>query len=954
MVWACDDADAPVRRCERLPLRSRGRSKKYWREVIRHDMEQLQLTEDMTLDRKDKLAYFRIKELKDVLTQLSLSKQGKKQDLVDRILATLSDERVSGSFSKRNIVGKEDVAKLVDDIYRKMQVSGATGATDLASKSQVVPETNNVKPKEEIADSYHVKVRCVCTSSLQNETMIQCEDRRCHTWQHIRCVVIPDKPMEGGDPPVPPTIYCELCRLVRADPFWVTMGHPLYPAKLAITSVPADGTNPVQSIEKTFQITRADRDLLAKPEYDLQAWCMLLNDKVQFRMQWPQYADLQVNGVPVRAINRPGSQLLGANGRDDGPIITPFTRDGINKITLTGCDARVFCLGVRLAKRRTVQQVLSIIPKVSDGEKFEDALARVRRCVGGGTTTENADSDSDLEVVADCIPVNLRCPMSGSRIKVAGRFRPCIHMGCFDLDWQCPICLKNYSLEHVIVDPYFNRITSQMRNCGEDVTEIEVKPDGSWRAKIEGDRRSLGDLGRWHLPDGSLSESLDIESKPTPEILKQVKQEGGSDGNGLKVGLKKNRDGLWEISKPEDQTFSSGNRLRENFGKDVIPMSSSATGSGKEGEDPSVNQDGNGNLEFSNNAFDLEAISLNIDPPYGFGNGNPSVPVVPAADAEVIVLSDTDDEENEPIIPSGPIFNNNRSDAPVVSFPAQPQGISDSFHDTALVNGGNSCLGLFGSNEDDFGMNMWSLPPESQGGPGFQLFCSDADVSGSLVDVQHGSINCTSSIGGYGLADTGIGSASLLSETYTDRPNATMNDSLADNSLAFNGNDSSLQIFLPTRPSDTSLEAARDQPDVSNGVGTEDWISLRLGGDGGVHDDSAVANGLSSGQQQVQTKDTTLDSLADSGSDAPVCAASLLLGMNDSRSTKNSRERSDSPFTFPRQRRSDQITFFSLPVPDNSLEGDSLVNCKFGQLSSVQNVLSTSTGKSARDIEETF
>ncbi|PHT48029.1 hypothetical protein CQW23_12237 [Capsicum baccatum] len=49
-------ADAPVRRCERLALddfrRRRGRPNKYWREVIRHDMEQLQLTEDMTLDRK--------------------------------------------------------------------------------------------------------------------------------------------------------------------------------------------------------------------------------------------------------------------------------------------------------------------------------------------------------------------------------------------------------------------------------------------------------------------------------------------------------------------------------------------------------------------------------------------------------------------------------------------------------------------------------------------------------------------------------------------------------------------------------------------------------------------------------------------------------------------------------------------------------------------------------------
>ncbi|KAF3644443.1 hypothetical protein FXO37_21448 [Capsicum annuum] len=48
--------DAPFWRYERLTLdgfkRGRGRPKKYWREVIRHDIEQLQLTEDKTLDRK--------------------------------------------------------------------------------------------------------------------------------------------------------------------------------------------------------------------------------------------------------------------------------------------------------------------------------------------------------------------------------------------------------------------------------------------------------------------------------------------------------------------------------------------------------------------------------------------------------------------------------------------------------------------------------------------------------------------------------------------------------------------------------------------------------------------------------------------------------------------------------------------------------------------------------------
>ncbi|KAL4592523.1 hypothetical protein LXL04_005521, partial [Taraxacum kok-saghyz] len=117
---------------------------------------------------------------------------------------------------------------------------------------------------------------------------------------------------------------------------------------MIIANPPTDGTNPVQSVEKTFQLTRADRDLLVKPEYDVQAWCMLLNDR-----------------VPMRATNRPGAQMLGANGHDDGPIITQCTQDGINKISLTGCDARVFCLGVRIVKRRTLQQILHLIPKES-------------------------------------------------------------------------------------------------------------------------------------------------------------------------------------------------------------------------------------------------------------------------------------------------------------------------------------------------------------------------------------------------------------------------------------------------------------------------------------------------------------------------------------------------------------------------------------------------------------
>ncbi|XP_070002244.1 uncharacterized protein [Nicotiana sylvestris] len=50
------NADAPIKRCERLALggerRGRGRPKKSWGEVIKRDMAQLEITEDMTLDRR--------------------------------------------------------------------------------------------------------------------------------------------------------------------------------------------------------------------------------------------------------------------------------------------------------------------------------------------------------------------------------------------------------------------------------------------------------------------------------------------------------------------------------------------------------------------------------------------------------------------------------------------------------------------------------------------------------------------------------------------------------------------------------------------------------------------------------------------------------------------------------------------------------------------------------------
>ncbi|BAT91943.1 hypothetical protein VIGAN_07058700 [Vigna angularis var. angularis] len=874
---------------------------------------------DLVASCKEKLQYFRLKELKDVLTQLGLSKQGKKQDLVDRILSILSEDQacyffpVSKLWIKKNAVGKQRVAKLVEDTYRKLQVSGAI---DLSSKGQG-SDSSNVKIKNEMEDSFlsDTKIRCLCGNVLDTDPLVKCADTRCHVSQHINCVVIPEKPTDGT-PHVPDKFYCEICRVDRADPFCVSVTHLLFPVKLTTTNIPTDGTSPVQSVERTFQLTKANKELVSKPEYDVQAWCMLLNDKVSFRMQWPQYTDLKVNGLPVRAINRPGSQVLGPNGRDSGSVITPYSKDGINRISLTVVDARIFCLGVRIIKRLTVPEILSMIPEEPNGESFEDALARVCCCVGGGNANDNADSDSDLEVVSDTFSINLRCPMSGSRMKIAGRFKPCVHMGCFDLEvfvelnersrkWQCPICLKNYALENIIIDPYFNRITTLMKNCGEEITEVEVKPDGFWRVKVknESERRELGTLAHWHRPDGSLFVSTDEINKM--ENLK-LKQEGVSDGHiGLK--LRKNSNGVWEVSKPENTNTSSGNnRLNEdleNIEHVIIPMSSSDTGSGRDEDDPSVNQGGGGHIDYSTtNGIEIDSVfNSNIDSAYGYSVHNASAPI---GDAEVIVISDSE-EDNDVLMSPTPItgYTNNQTSAAVDVYSVLEPGILDSYTEDPNP-GGNASLGVFNSHpsEDDFGMSsLWPLQSGTPAVPGFQLFSSEVeDVSDTLVGLQSGNINCSSSLNGYMLApDTALGSSTLMPDSSVARPDDDLNGGLVDNPLAFPREDPSLQIFLPTKPAESSIQhELSDHADISNGVFTEDWITLSLGGGAsGRNGDASTATGLNS-RPQIASGEGASNSLTDT--------APLHLGINDVRSDKANGKRSDSdsPFSFPRQKRS--------------------------------------------------
>ncbi|CAI5519795.1 unnamed protein product, partial [Closterium sp. Naga37s-1] len=251
------------------------------------------------------LACFRLKELKDVLGHLGLSKSGKKQVLVDRIEALLSSPSVPFNGRVPTITPTQ-VAEFIQDTYRSLRSTGQQADTPVASPVQpqrrreervdrdvgegaergdggaetagraetgarveVVGGGGRASKRAAAGrgDVYGQQqqqvevIRCVCLRNFDNgKTMIQCEGQGCGVWQHVKCVILPENPpltvdtsaAPQPDLPLPEHHYCELCRMARGDPFSVPVANPMPPT--ALIRLPGDNNQLLQCLEHTFTL----------------------------------------------------------------------------------------------------------------------------------------------------------------------------------------------------------------------------------------------------------------------------------------------------------------------------------------------------------------------------------------------------------------------------------------------------------------------------------------------------------------------------------------------------------------------------------------------------------------------------------------------------------------------------------------------------------------------------
>ncbi|KAL2622576.1 hypothetical protein R1flu_002781 [Riccia fluitans] len=873
------------------------------------------------------LAAFRIRELKDVLSRLGLPKQGKKQALMDKIMGVLLPagrptvaHRSLGRGANKNALTREECVNVIDDIYRKLRGSGAP---DLASagKKDVGAGSSSVARSDEPDEATgwgEAKTRCPCGNSRDSGTMIQCDDSKCGVWQHINCVVVPEKSDEKTEPEVPNSFYCEQCRVNRSDPFCTSLSSPLSAAKLSTTTTKTEGQSPMQNVEKTFHLSASDRETMQRSSHDLQVWCVLLNDKVPFRMHWPAYSELRINGVPVRVTNRPGQQLLGANGRDEGPGITTFTREGINRISFSAYDARPFCLGIRIIRRNTLPQVLAMIPDVSKGEDFEEAIGRVRRAFSGsGEGNADDGDDSDLEVVAESITVTLRCPMSGGRIKVAGRFKPCTHMGCFDLHtfvemnqrarkWQCPICLKNYSLENLIIDPFFNRVTTALRGYAEDVTEIELKPDGHWRPKVEGEKSR----DAWRSADGTVvvanGSVKDQKASPlVPVKLEEgVSQEMGS--RSMLRGVKRTHDGQFPNAKRANG-WATGNGVgpSDRPKPTVLSRSSSATDSNEEnGEDGerSVNQEASEKGENGIYVDDTEITYTTRGTNASSGwqsNKSGATGKQPTPSADVIVLSDTDDEDGDIMVvgsSGASVYAASETVGRATSTRAASSNIDtrenpddqlfvgSAAQTFPLVNSIGSSRGLatvLVNDKSNTGEGSLILPLDSMYNypvrPVYNYFSTTSDQHTSTSAHNNPPIRPTAvqavPATGFGLSSsqqhrdnsTRVNGWKFGRSPTQSQSNSECNGVCSDGGLGVTSRDSPLRLLLPHQPARAQTQPSlKAHEEVDNS-----WFSLSIPG----HDNNSNPAPPRRDKQRPGTQGRCFDSLAETASE-------VLLGMN--------------------------------------------------------------------------
>ncbi|EPQ60617.1 hypothetical protein GLOTRDRAFT_68408 [Gloeophyllum trabeum ATCC 11539] len=199
-------------------------------------------------------------------------------------------------------------------------------------------------------------------------------------------------------------------------------------------------------------------------------------------IEFPPTCEVRVNNVQLTANlkglkKKPGTAPPADLGK--AVRITPQMSNRVEMVYVNsqqGVPPKKYYLVVMLVETTTVEQLVDRLQK-GKYKSREDVLAQMK---------QTASEDDDI--VAGAQKMSLKCPLSYMRIRTPTRSAACVHHQCFDATswfsmmeqtttWLCPVCERVLNVEELIVDGYFDDI---LKRTSEDVEDVIVEADGEW------------------------------------------------------------------------------------------------------------------------------------------------------------------------------------------------------------------------------------------------------------------------------------------------------------------------------------------------------------------------------------------------------------------------------------------------------------------------------------------
>ncbi|KAG9410178.1 hypothetical protein AC1031_018208 [Aphanomyces cochlioides] len=288
--------------------------------------------------------------------------------------------------------------------------------------------------------------------------------------------------------------HCEICRSKIFEPFFrvlQTFGAPQFCRFSA-------------AMRQHLYYDITDVELLSIKQrkgtepgcLELQLRCFSTKEPVSEGHCWPTCCSVSINGYPCQVVQRavPGQTNTSKVLREQPLNLLQFTQPGRNTIEIRTAESlpNVYVFIVQRVEKQALDHLVKQVVEQSKNITYEQAKADVIKSFG---------SEDDDDVVATCTMLSVRCPLGLCVIDLPVRGINCQHLQCFDLKtflmfnrsarsraWKCIVCHKFIAMSDLRIDPYLKQLLREVAD-DEELEEVEIFPDATWKKRIVEDEK---------------------------------------------------------------------------------------------------------------------------------------------------------------------------------------------------------------------------------------------------------------------------------------------------------------------------------------------------------------------------------------------------------------------------------------------------------------------------------